>query len=219
MSTDPAMLDRVLLTDDEVLALAAQRGLPWPTAIPTVDVRDEEAAHRAVVRGLRSLLVRSLAGEAVPGPSLAPLIEPVLGGSGVLAAYAADRDLTLVPTVVSTAHYADDGLLSSGRCITEVVAPSGIHQLSRSTMEAAQKSTVRLLNIALKSEALEEDPDSGTLACVCAVGPASEELLRMAVARRGEIRAGRRDGGVASFGQLAPITSALAAVKFLTEAE
>jgi hypothetical protein len=53
------MINGLLLTDDEVIALAAVLGRPWPTGLATVESAPE-ALQEAGIRGIRSLAVRGL---------------------------------------------------------------------------------------------------------------------------------------------------------------
>jgi hypothetical protein len=56
------------LTDDELVALAVDRGRPWPTPLPTVNLEDAKEIQRSALRGLRSLGVRGglRDGELIP---------------------------------------------------------------------------------------------------------------------------------------------------------
>jgi hypothetical protein len=85
----------LLLTDDEVVALAAVVGRPWPTGLATVD-GTAELLQEAGFRGVRSLAVRGMlvgdpAGESgfVIHPDVETVVSGFLNASSHVGAYIA----------------------------------------------------------------------------------------------------------------------------------
>src|SRR5262245_23982737 len=129
------MTNGLLLTDDEVIALAAVAGRPWPTGLATVD-STPEAQRDAGIRGIRSLAVRGLLTDdpaAVPGfvihPELQSAVVGFLTATRHIGAYLAPIDeprrlagasITAAPSgsswwLVSTTAQGVHGIRSASR--------------------------------------------------------------------------------------------------------
>ena len=80
--TDPSKV--LLLTDDEVVAIAALLGVPWPTPFTVAGRIDREVVEAMVQRGTTSLLVRELATAATGAVELGAVVrsylDPMLAG-------------------------------------------------------------------------------------------------------------------------------------------
>lgn len=173
----------LILTDDEIAAIAVGWGVPWPTALPTVadDVGDLLAAAR---RGRRALVVRELwdATEQSPTGSLranaAPRLQSALAAGLRWGIAVTDADLVAAGAGPCFYHFGDP---SSDVWITDVVRSDGVHDLS----ETPRRDCTELLK-ALIADALSTGvgPDSPDWLCVVA-GPQTGRAL---LVRPGEVR-------------------------------
>lgn len=87
------MAQGILLTDDEVVALAALLGRPWPTGLATVAPTADDLTQ-AGRRGVRSLIVRGIVtadaeSGYTPHPGVAAVIETFLLAPRRIGAYIA----------------------------------------------------------------------------------------------------------------------------------
>jgi hypothetical protein len=115
---------RLVLTDDEAVALAVLIGRPWFTPLPTVDETAEQDLAAALDRGRRSLWVRELVGETgTPEGELAPVVRTLVGGP-LASFFLVDGAGHWVPdgtTVYLYGHALDHIEMS------HVVAAAGVH--------------------------------------------------------------------------------------------
>lgn len=132
----------VLLTDDEVVAVALDSRVTWPTPLPSVSL-DDGALVRSQRLGLRSLLVRGLLDSSTSpmtvSPEVADLVKAAAASPRWVAAYVASEKDPTVPAGDST--YAFQG--SSG-WLLDLVSPAGVHQISTSTSSDAVALIVAL---------------------------------------------------------------------------
>lgn len=164
------------LTDDEVVALAAQHGRPWPSWLPTVRLDSQQEFDMSVQRGLRSLVARHWIWLTGSDGSVGNL-EPRLGAVIVHLLEGRGRFGTLVtlpgtegsdPQSVATAHYETaDGVWTS-----EVIASSGLHRVGPSERVRCERALVDFLADWLKAS-LDRAPSSGSFEAY-AIGPASD---------------------------------------------
>ncbi|NDJ91776.1 hypothetical protein [Mycolicibacter kumamotonensis] len=87
------MAQGILLTDDEVVALAALLGRPWPTGLATVATTAQELSQ-AGKRGVRSLIIRGIVtADAESGytthPGVSAVIETFVNASQRIGGYIA----------------------------------------------------------------------------------------------------------------------------------
>jgi hypothetical protein len=120
----------ILLTDDEVVAIAVHRGRQWPTILTSVDSSSTQDMAFAMVRGTRSLVVRRLARDESSAirlsERLTELIEPFLGDP-VLHVYPAPMGSPGRVAGAVVYVYAHN---SAGDYPIEVVYGYGLHELS-----------------------------------------------------------------------------------------
>lgn len=130
--TDDIALRPLVLTDDEVMALAAVSGQAWWSALRTVDVTDEHDMIRASGRGLRSLAVRGLVTDE-GGPLAALSVATACLGAKPWATAAAvdDRDQIPVEAPIFCLFRAEGRLIA---CRSDV---SGTHVLHEVDLEHA----------------------------------------------------------------------------------
>jgi hypothetical protein len=109
----------VFLTDDEIVAIAAEHGQPWPTPLPTVATRSPAAVDAAARRGWRSLSVRERAGDRLPLDRL----RRWAGAELMVQTYVTDADLSTVDGASRSAYYRGAG----PGWLIEVTVPTGVH--------------------------------------------------------------------------------------------
>lgn len=114
----------LLLTDDEVVALAVEATGSWPTSLPTVDVESEQALLAAAMRGRRSMALRGLVGSEAPDSELLDAVRRDAVDAGlVLSLYIADAAGSRLSRGVNlNAYRGPDAWL------VENVSDVGIHQ-------------------------------------------------------------------------------------------
>jgi hypothetical protein len=178
--------DTLVLTDDEVAAVAVSLGYGWPTAMPTI-ADDADAMLDAVGRGRRALAVRGLLEQSEPGEFgslpvqvLPGLAEAVSGGLrwGVLASA---EDFGALLTGPSFYHY---GVAASEDWITDVVRPDGVHRLA-----ATPRADCRELLLAMVESTWSDVPDdvsADDASWLCILGPRSAS--RAVLVRSGQLR-------------------------------
>jgi hypothetical protein len=178
--------DTLVLTDDEVAAVALSLRCAWPTAMPTIpDAAD--ALLDAARRGRRALAVRGLLEQSAQGEFgtlpervLPGLAEALAGGLrwGVLTT---DDDLGALLTGPSFYHY---GEASSDDWITDVVRPDGVHRLA-----ATPRADCRELLVAMVESTWADVPDDDPTAAdswLCILGPRS--VSRVVLVGSGQLR-------------------------------
>jgi hypothetical protein len=166
-----ALSEPVLLTDDEVIAVSACLGHPWPTPTPTVDQSDVNALLAAVARGRRSLAVRELL--TVDGGELGELADQVRGAvgeslaAGLLASVQiTDADLGALDLGPCYHHYgAVDGELWT----TDSVVPAGVHRVGRTPRADCLRMLTVLLEAAWR-DGLEYDEAATEQPWLCVLG-------------------------------------------------
>ena len=89
-------MTQVLVTDDEVVALAAKADGAWPVPLPTVE-RQPDVLRVSGMRGIRSLAVRGLADTGTPGAvlydeGLVDLVSSITRAEDRVLAFVARRD-------------------------------------------------------------------------------------------------------------------------------
>ena len=140
--------DVVLLTDDEVVALCAIDGRPWPLGLITVGSSPDDVTQ-AGLRGVRSLLVRKLMtqssdGARSPDPLLAREVAAFIDATDRVAAHiapAADHDI-LAGASVTAARTADGWLL-------DAATADGVHALRRLSADEAATAVVDFIEAAV----------------------------------------------------------------------
>ena len=185
----------VLLTDDEVVAVAVDLKTHWPGALPTVASDDRTSLAATSSRGHRSLLVRdllvdgSVGGSRGPGPATA-----VAGATAHVTVFLADDTFERASWGIASTHYP-----TAGGWVLGTISPTGVHHLSPQPEEDQRRYMAAILDGAPRfgPTASSGDDTAGaetgqsrsrpaqpTSVCVLAVGP---EGPLMATARRGEV--------------------------------
>ena len=171
------MDDVALLTDDEIVALCAADGRPWPIGLNTVETTAEELS-RAGMRGMRSLMVRRLAGgdaeaEGVrPHEMIARDVAAFLDATDRVGAYMARAsDPAVLGGAAITAARTDTGW------ILDTATAAGVHALRQASTEEA---TVAVLDIAeqiYEGTLFTEDSDRAAWVCVLRFGSDAQNNL------------------------------------------
>jgi hypothetical protein len=133
----------ILLTDDEIVAVAADAGTPWPSRLPTVDVSDDAALTAAAQRGWRSLSVRELSSAPVPIDRL----HPIFTARPIVETYLADDQLVRLDGATASIYYRTP----DQEWIVEVTTAIGVH-------------AYRFIGAAAAATLLEEALDSAVTA-------------------------------------------------------
>ena len=174
------MESTLVLTDDELVSIAADADAPIPVALPTVDVDDEYAVAAAVVRGQRSLFVRELIGEE--DDSRIAQLQLGLSGRARLSCYVGDRTLSrFVPVPATTWLPVGDGFLR----IHE--GPVGTHVVVHDSADSALREIQGVLRTALESSA-QPGADERVELWICVAAVTTDVVDGLAV-RHGEVLA------------------------------
>jgi hypothetical protein len=173
--TEPVTDDELLLTDDEVVAIAEGLRIRWPGGAPTVDDAGD-AIEAAAFRGNRSLLIRR---HRTAGPDdVARLVEELAAARGRITAYVADDRSMRASWGIASTHYA-----TGASWVLETVNGVGIHRFVRDGIDAHRAYLVALLDAVV---ALAPETDDERL-CVLAQGDGGAILC---TARRGIVDVG-----------------------------
>ncbi len=180
----PVKVASLLLTDDEVIAIAARSERTWPSATPTVRVDDEPSVRASVNRGIRSLYARQLFldNRGNLSPDIAEIDTIITRENAILGSYLSSKDFTYDPRYASTAHYS----VHDTQFVSEVTTPYGLHHIRSTSLSECHDMVGSLLLAA--QEFIAEEDDSGAK-YLCAVGRPMEDGTRLVAAREGETSA------------------------------
>ena len=109
-------MNEVTLTDDEAVAIAAERKGRWMGPLPTVDERDATALLQAAVRGERSLRVRGVDVDD-------SLISPVISRLPRVVGYVSDHADLGISGVICMAF---QGSADADQTVLTVTTPDGV---------------------------------------------------------------------------------------------
>jgi hypothetical protein len=164
------MDDAALLTDDEIVALCAVDGRPWPVGLITVGTSAEELG-RAGMRGMRSLMVRRLAAVPSDGSGARPhedIVRDVAGfldASRRIGAYVAPaQDHSALAGASVTAAQTRDGWL------LDTATAAGVHALRHASTDEAAAAITEIAEKARSGELFNRTPDPAAWVCVVRFG-------------------------------------------------
>ena len=164
------MEDTALLTDDEIVALCAVDGRPWPIGLTTVEPTAEDLA-RAGIRGLRSLMVRRLAGTDAEAPGVRPHqliardVAAFLDATERIGAYIAPmEDPDTIGGATVTAARAAEGW------IVDTATAAGVHALRGATDTEAADAVLGLAEKAYGGELFDDPAEAARWVCVVRFG-------------------------------------------------
>ena len=173
------MEDSALLTDDEIVALCAADGRPWPLNLATVEPTVEEFT-RAGVRGMRSLLVRRLAGSNADAPGVRPNeliakdVSAFLRATERVGAYIAPAsDHAALGGAAVTAARADDGW------VMDTSTAAGVHALRAVTADEAATTVLALAESAYRGELFDDAENGAEWVCVIRFGPDAQNVVAL----------------------------------------
>jgi len=181
------MEDTALLTDDEIVALCAANGKPWPVALMTVAPTTEDLA-KAGVRGMRSLLVRRLAGGDAEAPGFRP--HEYIARDAAAFAESTDRIGVYVAPTSDPSQLAGASITAARGTddwVVDTATAAGIHALRRTTSDEAAKAILTFAESAYAGTLFPEK-DASDWICAVRFGPESRNALA--------IRAGSVSGTV-----------------------
>ncbi|MBN3459867.1 hypothetical protein JNN96_38240 [Mycobacterium sp. DSM 3803] len=174
------MEDTALLTDDEIVALCAADGRPWPLSLMTVDPTTDEMS-RAGIRGMRSLLVRRLAGGNADKPGVRPHeliardVSAFLNATERIGAYIAPAsDHSVLGGSAVTAARTPDGW------VLDTSTAAGVHALRTATAEEAADAVLALAESAYGGALFADAEDRDEWVCVVRFGNSDENLIAVA---------------------------------------
>ncbi|SHU17497.1 Uncharacterised protein [Mycobacteroides abscessus subsp. abscessus] len=170
------MEDTALLTDDEIVALCAANGKPWPITLATVPTASDELSQ-AGMRGMRSLMVRRLAGGNAEAPGFRP--HEFLARDAATFVEATDRVGAYVAPASDPTKLAGASVTAARGAdawVIDTATAAGIHALRRTTADEAAKAVLALVESAYAGTLF---PGEHTDIWVCAVrfGPNSRNAL------------------------------------------
>jgi hypothetical protein len=169
------MTETILLTDDEVVAVAAVAGTPWPLGLSTVPA-STEILRSAALRGVRSLGVRGLlTANAGKPPALADAvasaITPFLHAPTRIGAYIAPaaNPQSLAGAAI-TAVADDDGWW------TDATTSDGVHAIRRAGAEGARDAVAQFADAVHEGALLPAAVDSSAYVCVIRWGTGEDDF-------------------------------------------
>lgn len=174
------MEDTALLTDDEIVALCVADGRPWPLSLATVEPTAAELT-RAGVRGMRSLLVRRLAGGDAEASGVRPHewiardVSAFVGATERIGAYVAPTadHSTLGGAAVSAAQTADGWVLDTSTA-------AGVHALRAVSAEEAADAVLALAESAYSGSLFANADDESVWVCVIRFGSDAQNTVALA---------------------------------------
>lgn len=160
-----------LLTDDEIVALCVADGRPWPIGLSTVEPTAEEFA-KAGVRGMRSLMVRRLAGGDAekdgmrPNEMIANDVAAFLDATDRVAAYIAPAaDPSKLGGAAVTAARTEHGW------VVDTATAAGVHALRRATADEARTAVLELAENIYNGTFFDDEERRSEWVCVLRFGP------------------------------------------------
>jgi hypothetical protein len=153
----------VFLTDDEIVAIAAEHGQPWPTPLPTVATRSPAAVDAAARRGWRSLSVRQRAGDRLPLERLRRWASAEL----MVQTYVTDADLSTVDGASRSAYYRGAG----PGWLIEVTVPTGVHAFRSAPVPDCARLIEAAVDDAMTSGAGGPEPPGARFCVLSRSGP------------------------------------------------
>lgn len=193
------MAQGILLTDDEIVALAALLGRPWPTGLATVAATADELT-RAGMRGVRSLTIRGiLTADAEFGysahPGVSAVIETFLCAPRRIGAYIAPAS-----AVETMAGASITAVPVAGIWWIDSATAQGVHGFRQAEADEVIEAITDLADQTRDGTLLGGVDDPSAYACVIVYGDGPDQ--------RTVVAANSSDGGSWDRG---PLTAAVVA--------
>ncbi|MBS9535728.1 hypothetical protein KIH27_19255 [Mycobacterium sp. M1] len=168
------MAQGILLTDDEIVALAALSGHPWPTGLATVPAAAGELS-RAGQRGIRSLVIRGIVtADAESGytvhPGVAAVIETFVRAPRRIGAYIAPVDAVEV-----MAGAAIIAVPVAGIWWIDSATAQGVHGFRQADTDEVLAAIIDLADQTRNGTLLAEVDNPSAYACVIVYGDGPEQ--------------------------------------------
>lgn len=170
------MEEGILLTDDEVVALSALDGAPWPIGLSTV-AGDVAGVRAAALRGVRSLAVRGLLGS---GDSHSPRIVDELASAVRAFLHSRKRVGAYVARISAPESMAGASItaaIEGADWWTEASTSDGIHAIRRTTAAEAHSAIVEFADGIRSAALLSAAPDPSEFGCVIRWGSGEGQSL------------------------------------------
>lgn len=172
------MDDTALLTDDEIVALCAANGRPWPVGLSTVEANAEELT-RAGMRGMRSLMVRRLAHADAEQPGMRPHemiandVAAFLDATTRIGAYIAPAsDHSVLGGASVTVARTDGGW------VVDTATAAGVHALRVASVDEAAAAIIGLAEQSYSGALFaDDDDDDASWVCIVRYGSGGRNLL------------------------------------------
>lgn len=171
------MEQTALLTDDEIVAVCAADGRPWPVGLATVEPTAEELS-RAGMRGMRSLMVRRLAGGDADKPGVRPHsmiardVAAFLDATDRIGAYIAPAsDHSVLGGAAVTAARTAEGW------VVDTATAAGVHALRVASSDEAASAILGLAEKTYSGELFASETEASDWVCVVRYGPDNENML------------------------------------------
>jgi hypothetical protein len=171
------MEDTALLTDDEIVALCVADGRPWPVGLPTVETTSQALAQ-AGMRGMRSLMVRRLAGADAdragvrPHEMIARDVAAFLDAPMRISAHLAPADN---PSVLGGASVT--AAQSPPGWVVDSATAAGVHALRGASSEEAAAMIVELADRTHSGEFFDSSEESSGWTCVVQLGSGPQNRI------------------------------------------
>jgi hypothetical protein len=174
-------VQNILLTDDEVVAMAALLEQPWPTGLVTVDP-SPHGLRDAALRGIRSLGVRGLlAGDPsgpdgfVIHPEIASVIEGFVTATRRIGAY-----LAPVQAPDSLAGASITAAAVEDRWYLDAATAQGVHSFRSASRLEMIDALADLAEKVSSGTLLTEADDPSCYACVIRYGTSADDKIVVA---------------------------------------
>ncbi|WP_046318242.1 hypothetical protein [Mycobacterium sp. UM_Kg1] len=164
----------MMLTDDEVVALAAMLGRAWPTGLATVAATSDELT-KAAVRGLRSLAARGIIAEDPEGgyrahPGVVAVIQTFLRAPRRIGAY-----LAPVEAVQTMAGASITAVPVAGIWWIDSATADGVHGFRQAEGDDVLGTITELAEQTRDGTLLSGIDDPSSYACVIVYGDGTDE--------------------------------------------
>ncbi|OBY29069.1 hypothetical protein ACT18_25115 [Mycolicibacter kumamotonensis] len=170
------MAQGILLTDDEIVGLAALLGRPWPTGLATVTATADELA-RAGMRGLRSLTIRGiLTADTESGytahPGVAAVIETFLAAPRRIGAYIAPAS-----AIETMAGASITAVPVAGIWWIDSATAQGVHGFRQAEADEVLGTITELADQTRDGTLLAGADDPSAYACVIVYGDGPDQRI------------------------------------------
>jgi hypothetical protein len=175
-----------LLTDDEVVALAALAGAPWPFGLATV-LPTAEALRAAALRGVRSLDVRGVLRRGPDSGAPAVVAEPIADAVAAFVHSARQVGAYLAPhdDSGSVAGPAVTAVVADGQWWMDTATSEGVHGIRKVDRGQLLAAITAFAEQTHTGTLLRGVPDPGTYVCVVRTSGSGDQCVTVPAAADG----------------------------------